>query len=211
MQSVLPYTLNPQLMTGCAKMKILNPNSSALTGPMVTLQEPHLLGSGLLRNWDAAAASAALPTIFQSPHTWDLSWTVQEEYWEQNVERCNGPEEVESLLPIKWFGYNVHSDVDETLALVCKLCTALVDKFVSLSQGNNADVSTTKWRQRQLLHNRLASVMELLEASIGEAIPLLRLRDAEFVRGCWEQLQEEERVEIMSALNCGDATNHSNM
>ncbi|KAF5224439.1 hypothetical protein ECC02_002382 [Trypanosoma cruzi] len=203
MQSVLPYTLNPQCMVGCEKMKILNPNTAALTGPVITAREPNLVSGGLLHNWDANAASAHLSTV-KTVHTWDLSWTEKEAYWEKNVGQCTAPEEVEGLLPSKWIGYNVSSDVDETLALVCKLCTALVDKFVSLSRGDNANVSTAKWRQRQVLYDRLGAVVELLEASIGEAIPILRLRDPEFVRDCWQQLQDEERMDIMSALNAAD-------
>ncbi|KAH9598114.1 hypothetical protein LSM04_003880 [Trypanosoma melophagium] len=208
MQSVLPYTLNPQRMTGCEKMKILNPHTAAVTGPMVMVRDPNLVNGGLLHNWDANAASS-LTVSSKTVHTWDLSWTEKEEYWEKNVGRCTGPEEVEDLLPAKWIGYNVNSDVDETLALVCKLCTALVDKFVSLSHGDNANVSTAKWRQRQMLYDRLGAVMELLEASIGEAIPILRLRDPEFVRECWGQLQDEERMEIMSALNAAEKKEHS--
>lgn len=180
-------------------MKLINPSSAAATGPYVTIREPKLIVGGLLHNWDADAANSVLaaPKLVD---TWDMSWTEDETYWEANVHACVCPEEVEDLLPSKWFGYQVQSDVDETLARVCKLCTALVDRFVSLSQGDNATVSTNKWRQRQVLFDRLGAVMELLEASIGEAIPILKLRDPEFIRQCWGQLEDEERMDVISAL-----------
>lgn len=203
MQAVLPYTTNPTQMLGCETMKMLNPNSASVTGPYVNVKDPKLVVGGLLHNWDAEAAQVflAAPKLVQ---TWDLSWTEDETHWEENVHRCTCPEEVEDLLPAKWIGYRVQSDVDETLARICKLCTALVDHFVSLSQGNNANVSTAKWRQRQALYDRLGAVMELLESSIGEAIPILKLRDPEFIRGCWSQLQDEERMEVMSALGTAE-------
>lgn len=107
---------------------------------------------------------------------------------------------MEDLLPSKWIGYNTSTEVDVTLARVCKLCTALVDKFVALSANDNEIASTSRWRQKQMLFDRLGAVMELLEASIGEAIPLLKLRDSEFVKQCWDQLQEEERMDVITAL-----------
>lgn len=206
MQTVLPYTTNPAYMTGCERLKMINPNSTTTTGPYVHIREPKLVVGGLLHNWDVEAAQAILgaPKLVQ---TWDLSWTEDETHWEESVVRCTCPEEVEGVLPAKWIGYRVQSDVDETLARVCKLCTALVDRFVSLSQGDNANVSTAKWRQRQALYDRLGSVMELLEASIGEAIPILKLKDPEFMRECWSQLQDEERMEIMSALGTTEFDN----
>lgn len=206
MQSVLPYTTNPEQMESCERMKLLNPNSSSTTGPYVTIREPKLVAGGLLHNWDAEAAQLLLaaPKLVE---TWDLSWTEDETHWEEGVHLCTNPEEVEDLLPSKWIGYRVQSEVDETLARVCKLCTALVDRFVALSEGDNANVSTAKWRQRQALYDRLGAVMELLEASVGEAIPILKLKDPTFVRQCWGQLQDEERMEIMSALGTGDMEN----
>ncbi|GET86744.1 hypothetical protein, conserved [Leishmania tarentolae] len=199
MQSVLPYTTNPAQMLSIEKLKLINSSSAAATGPYVNARDPKLVVGGLLHNWDAEAAHMLLnaPKFVQ---TWDLSWTEDETNWEERVHRCTYPEEVEDLLPAKWIGYRVQSDVDETLARVCTLCTALVDKFVALSQGNNANVSTAKWRQRQALYDRLGAVMELLEASVGEAIPILKLRDPEFIQNCWRQMQDDERVEIMSVL-----------
>lgn len=205
MQAVLPYTTNPAQMEAIEKLKLINPTSAAATGPYVNIREPKLVAGGLLHNWDAEAAQNLLnaPKVVQ---TWDLSWTAEETAWEEHVHRCTYPEEVEDLLPSKWIGYSVQSDVDETLARVCRLCTALVDKFIGLSHGNNANVSTAKWRQRQTLYDRLGAVMELLEASIGEAIPILKLKDPEFIHQCWNQMQEEERAEVMSALGSQDGS-----
>nr|CCD11813.1 unnamed protein product [Trypanosoma congolense IL3000] len=201
MQSVLPYTLDPQRMTGCEKMRVIDPNNSSITGPLAVARALEVVTSGLLDQWEASAASAAIPSAEPDLRTWDLSWTVHEEHWEQNVAQCSAPEEVENLLPAKWFGYNLNSDVDETLAHVCKLCTALVDKFIAWSKNDMANTSTARWRRWQALCERLSAVVELLEESMGEAIPLLRLRDPEFVRECWGRLQEEERMEVVSVLD----------
>ncbi|KPA75833.1 hypothetical protein ABB37_08347 [Leptomonas pyrrhocoris] len=203
MQSVLPYTTNPSQMVAIENLKLINPSSAAATGPYLRVRDSKLVVGGLLHNWDAEAAHALLNAP-KAVQTWDLSWSEEETNWEERVHRCTYPEEVEDFLPAKWIGYRVQSDVDETLARVCKLCTALVDKFIALSQGNNANVSTAKWRQRQALYDRLGAVMELLEASIGEAIPILKLKDQAFMHECWNQMQAEERSEIMSALGTAD-------
>jgi hypothetical protein len=200
MNTVLPFTTNPQRMRGCEKMKLLNPNSSSVSGPSVSLRPARAVPNGVLEGWDADAAAAmlAVPKLL---HTWDVSWTDHDAYFEKNALSCNCPEEVEDMLPSKWIAYRVNSEVDDTLARVCKLCTALVDRFVSLSNGDDADNSTAKWRQRQSLFDRLSAVMELLEASVGEAIPILKLRDPNFVRECWNALEEDERQDILSSLS----------
>lgn len=203
MQSVLPYTTNPEQMKLCEKMKLVDPNCGTLTGPCISLKEPHRIANGLLHNWDSAAVQS-LSNSSPQALTWDLSWTAGETKWEQNVSRCHTPEEVEDLLPSKWIAYNVQSETDDTLARVCRLCTALVDRFVALSQGNNASVSTGKWRQHQSLYDRLGAVMELLEASVGEAIPILKLKEPEFIRECWGQMPEEERIEVITALGADE-------
>lgn len=200
MQSVLPYTTNPDQMGLCEKMKLVDPHCGSVTGPCVSLKKIRRVASGVLHSWDAEAAQS-LTNPPPRPLTWDLSWTAAENKWEQNVLRCHSPEEVEDLLPSKWIAYNMQSETDETLAKVCKLCTALVDRFVELSQGNNASISTGKWRQHQSLCDRLGAVMELLEASVGEAIPILKLREPSFIRECWAQMPDEERNEVISALN----------
>lgn len=199
MQSVLPYATTAEQMHLCENMKLLNPNSAVVTGPCISLREPKRVAGGLLQGWDADAvqnaSNHATPAV-----TWDLSWTLSEAKWEQEVHRCMCPEEVEDLLPSKWIAYNMQADRDDTLAKVCKLCTALVDRFVELSQGDKVSASTGKWRQYQSLYERLGAVMELLEASVGDAIPILNLRNPAYIRECWETMGEEERHDVISAL-----------
>lgn len=203
MESVLPYTTNADQMKLCENMKLLNSSSVTVTGPCIGAREPKRVVGGLLHNWDFEAAQT-LSSPAPNAVTWDLSWTPAESSWERNVHSCLSPEEVEDLLPPKWIAYNRQTDIDDALARVCKLCTALVDKFVELSQDNNASTSTGKWRQHQTLYDRLGAVMELLEASVGDAIPILKLRNAEYIRQCWEQMGEEERADMLSALNLSD-------
>lgn len=203
MQSVLPYTTNPEQISLCEKVRLLDSTSASVTGPCVTRSEPQLKNGGLLHNWDLQAAK----TLTAPPPraiTWDLSWGPAEARWEQTVHRCLTPEDVEKVLPSKWIAYNIQSDCDETLAKVCKLCTALVNRFVELSEGNKANVSTGKWRQHKMLADRLGAVVELLEASVGDAIPILNLRDPEYIRQCWEQMAEEERADIVAVLGLYD-------
>ncbi|CCW66655.1 unnamed protein product [Phytomonas sp. Hart1] len=203
MNTILPYTVNPTQMRACERLRLLNPNSAGATGPNVAAREQKPVCGGLLNGWDAAAARVLLepPGPVQ---TWDLAWTDEEADWEAQVHRSTCPEEVEALLPARWIGYHMQGDVDGTLARVCRLCTALVQRFVALSAGNNANASTAKWRQRHALYDRLGAVMELLEASIGGAIPILKLQDTEFIRKCWEQLQDDERMDVISALGVSD-------
>lgn len=199
MQSVLPYATTAEQMRLCENMKLVNPSSGMVTGPCISLREPRHVVGGLLHDWDASAANAVSHPPPRAV-TWDLSWTAGETKWEHEVHRCMCPEEVEDLLPSKWIAYSMQSERDDTLARVCKLCTRLVDHFVELSQGDKVSASTGKWRQYQTLYDRLGAVMELLEASIGDAIPILNLRNPEYIRECWETMAEEERQDVASAL-----------
>lgn len=203
MQSILPFATTTEQMRLCENMKLLNPTSGMITGPCISLREPKRVVGGILQDWDANGAHAVSSPPSRAL-TWDLSWTSAETKWEQDVHRCMSPEEVEDLLPSKWIAYSMQSERDDTLAKVCKLCTSLVDRFVELSQGNKVSGSTGKWRQYQSLYDRLAAVMELLEASIGDAIPILNLRDAEYIRGCWEAMAEEERQDVVSELGINE-------
>lgn len=199
MNNVLPFTTNPQRLRKCQDVKLVNCNSSAATGPTVTARQPNTVTYGVLTGWDSDAA-AAYNTADQPPEVWDMGFGDREEYFERHVQQCANPEEVEELLPSKWIGYKVQTDSDDTLARVCKLCTALVNRFIALAEGDAADKSTSKWREHQELLGRLRSVMELLEASIGEAIPILKLGEPKFVKDCWNALQDDERVDVVSLL-----------
>ncbi|EPY40956.1 hypothetical protein AGDE_02969 [Angomonas deanei] len=68
MQTVLPYTTNPEQMLGCERMKILNPNSAAATGPFVNSRKSKLVVGGLLHNWDSDAAQSFLAAPKKSPN-----------------------------------------------------------------------------------------------------------------------------------------------
>eukprot|EP00658_Telonema_sp_P-2_P035633 TRINITY_DN25873_c0_g1_i1.p1 TRINITY_DN25873_c0_g1~~TRINITY_DN25873_c0_g1_i1.p1 ORF type:complete len:178 (-),score=64.15 TRINITY_DN25873_c0_g1_i1:17-550(-) len=61
------------------------------------------------------------------------------------------------------------------------------------------DRSTGRLHQTLLL--RLKAVMTLLESSIGEAIPILKLKDPEFVRSCWQRLGDNDRHDVFSTLS----------
>jgi hypothetical protein len=199
MKSVMPFTLQPEKHRGLDKIKLLNPNSTEVKGPSTQYREPHRVQDGLLAQWDADAAKAAM-SIGAPIETWDFQWTEGESYWEREVLQCVVPEEAEALMPTKWLGYRWEVEIDETLAKVCSLCTALVDKFVALSHSGETDASANKWRLHKSLHEKLQAVMELLESSIGENVPILKLRDPEFVRQCWESMDEDERMDVLSSL-----------
>ncbi|AAZ11684.1 hypothetical protein, conserved [Trypanosoma brucei brucei TREU927] len=202
MHSILPYTLDPERMTGCRKMNTINPYDASVTGPESSARDLDVIRNHLLQEWDRRTTSTVLfnPAAEIDIRSWDLSWTERESHWEENVAQCISPEEVEGLLPAKWFGYNTSSDVDETLARVCKLCTALVDKFVELSKGDNANQSTAKWRQHQAMLARISAVVELLEEAVGETLSMYDLRDPQTVRCLWERMDDEDRRKVASVL-----------
>lgn len=199
MKLVMPFAQHAEKNRGLDKLKLLNPNSTEVKGPATQYREPRCVKEGLLANWDEDAARAAM-AIGPGVETWDYHWSEQESYWEQEVGQCTVPEEVEALIPTRWLGYQWRADVDETLAKVCTLCTALVEKFVALSSNGETDTSANKWRQHKALHEKLQAVMELLESSIGENVPILKLKDPEFVRQCWNSMSEEERFDVLSSL-----------
>ena len=200
MKSVLPFTTNPEKHRGLGALKLLNPNSAEVKGPTTSCRRPTMIQEGVLQYWDADAVRAVMQLESTTVASSDLSWTDQESYWESNIGHCTTPDEVEALLPKKWFGYRVETEVDETLSRVCRLCTALVNKFVALSQNDEANRSASKWRLQKTLHDRLLAVMELLESSVGESVPILKLTDEGFMRDCWGHMDEEERLNVMSSL-----------
>ena len=205
LNNVLPHSTAKTRVYGAKPLPMLDPNDALITGPFVSYRNPSAISSGLLAGWDADAARAFLS--FSKPvDCWDVSWGEEDKYFVDMVHSCSTPEEVEELLPVKWVGYRLASAggtgaVDETLSRVCKLCTALVDKFTFLAQDDNRDQSAAKWRLHQTLLIRLKAVMTLLESSIGEAIPILKLKDPEFVRSCWQRLGDNDRHDVFSTLS----------
>lgn len=216
MSSVLPHSSAPSRMFGAKPLPLLDHTNANVTGPTVTYRNPSVVSSGLLAGWDADAAHA-LVAMPKPVEIWDVTWSEADQYFADHVHTCNTPEEVEELLPTKWIAYKTTSNAtgssasggDEALSRVCTLCTALVDKFIQLSQNGASDQTTAKWRLHNTMLKKLRSVMELLEASIGEAIPILKLKDAEFVRNCWQRLEEDDRQDVMSALSSSTALNES--
>lgn len=198
MNAVLPHTTE-RAKLGIGKMQLVNHNSAVAVGPTVSVRSSKKVEQGVLAGWSTDAAN-----VFLAPpkplNSWDVSWGAEENYFENNVGNCSAPEEVEAILPCKWMGFKPEVEVDESLTRVCKLCTALVNRFVKFSSEQCAPNTTAKWREHQTLMERLRAVMELLEASIGEAVPILRLQDAAYVRECWLQLQEDERQDVLAAL-----------
>eukprot|EP00758_Cryptobia_borreli_P004460 Tbor_TRINITY_DN4390_c0_g1::TRINITY_DN4390_c0_g1_i1::g.7816::m.7816 len=221
MNNVLPFSAAPTRMYGAKPLPLLDPNSSQVTGPIVCYRNPSVVSAGVLGGWDADSAHSFLmgggggslgssgigirgnvnTSLAAAADTWDVSWTDEDQYFVDNVvDSCHTPEEVEQMLPSKWVGYKLTSDSEEALSRVCKLCTALVDKFISLSSDALSDQSTGKWRIHQTMLHRLKAVMELLEACIGEGIPVMKLKDPEFVKACWQRLGESDQEDVMSAL-----------
>lgn len=210
--TVLPFSAAPTRMWGARPLPTLDPHNANISGPTVCYRNTSVVASGLLSGWDADAAHA-LVAVPKPLDAWDVSWSEADQYFVDNVHTCSTPEEVEGLLPVKWVAYKTSSASstngggggDEALGRVCALCTALVDKFIALSQDGASDQTTAKWRLHNALLRRLRAVMELLEASIGEAIPILKLKDAEFVRRCWQRLEDDDRHDVFSALSASAA------
>lgn len=210
LNNVLPHSTARTRVYGAKPLPLLDPNDPLIAGPCVTYRNPSAVSSGLLAGWDADAARSFLS--FNKPvDCWDVSWGEEDRYFVEMAHTCSTPEEVEEMLPVKWVGYRLASAggtgaVDETLSRVCKLCTALVDKFTLLAQDDNRDQSASKWRLHQTLLLRLKAVMTLLEASIGESIPILKLKDPEFVRSCWQRMGDNDRNDVFSTLSSSETT-----
>lgn len=199
---VMPFTTQPERHRGLENIKLLNANSTEVKGPSTKYREPHRVQQGPLTAWDADAARALSVDIGVAVSMWDYGWSEKESYWESEILNCHVPEEVEALVPTKWVGYRWDVEVDDTLSRVCSLCTSLVDRFIQLSQPSNgqADASASKWRLRRAMQEKLQCILDLFEATIGESIPMLKLRDAAYVKQCWERFGEDERTEAMHAL-----------
>jgi hypothetical protein len=196
---VMPFTLQPDKFRGLSRLHLINADSTEVKGAATQYREPPCVSEGLLATWDEGAARAAM-SVGPSVETWYYQWSEQESYWEHEVGQCTVPEEVEALIPTKWMGYQWQTEVDETLAKVCSLCTALAEKFVALTNDGQKDTTPNKWRLHSLLKEKLQAVVELLESSIGEDVPMMKLRDPEFVRQCWNSLNEEDRHSVLSSL-----------
>lgn len=196
---VMPYVLQPEKFRGLSKVQLVNADSTEVKGTATQYREPPTVAEGLLATWDEGAAHAAM-SVGPSVESWFYQWSEQESYWEREVGQCTVPEEVEALIPTKWVGYKWQTEVDETLARVCSLCTALAEKFVMLTNNEQKDSTANKWRLHNALKEKLQAVVELLESSIGEDIPVMSLRDPEFVRQCWNSLNDEDRHSVLSSL-----------
>lgn len=201
-RSVMPFTTQPERHRGLERVGLLNPNSADVKGPSTQYREPHRVKEGPLASWDVEAVRSLSLDVSAPVAIWDFSWTEKESYWEREVLKCQTPEEVEGLLPSKWFGYRWDVEVDDTLSKVCTLCTSIVDRFIQLSQPSNgaADVSASKWRLRHTMLEKLQAIVDLFESTIGEHVPMFKLRDAGYVRQCWERLGEEDRAETLQTL-----------
>eukprot|EP00744_Colponema_vietnamica_P020801 GILI01029602.1.p1 GENE.GILI01029602.1~~GILI01029602.1.p1 ORF type:complete len:207 (+),score=26.71 GILI01029602.1:48-668(+) len=200
MSSILPYSTAATKMYGVKPLSLIDPNNAQVIGPTVCYRNPSVVNKGLLSGWDADAAHA-LVAMPKPAEVWDVSWTEADQYFVDHVHKCNTPEEVEELLPAKWVAYKTASGADETLSKVCFMCTAMVDRFIELDQSGECDKSTPSWRLHNTLRTRLAAIMELLEGSVGTTYDMLRLKDPEFVRSCWQRLEEEEKLDVMSRLS----------
>lgn len=206
--AALPYSLAVLDGAPLARVALHDPSDAAATGPSVVARPARKVPRGLLQGW-AADAAAALARAPPPPEAWSYAWGPAEAHFERAVAAgpagAATPEEVEALLPARWVGYSLTSaDGDEALARVCRLCTALVDRCVALSRGA-APATAAGWRAQQRLERRLAAVMELLEASIGEDIVVASLGSPGFVRQCWSRLSDADRAYMAEALDDDEA------
>jgi hypothetical protein len=203
--AALPFSLSAVGKVPFAGVPLHDPRTTHDEGPRVQKRRPKLVTSGILKGWNAAMANAftAPPKPFE---VWDLRWGDEENYWEANVvqETVTCPEDVERLLPAKWLSYRFdHGDVDTLLSRVCTMCTALVDRYVALSTVS-PPTTPAEWRLRESLHKRILVITELLEAAIGENIPMVSLKDPDFLSSCWSRITEEDQTHLVATLRAGD-------
>ena len=201
MTSVPPHDLKSVGRTPLSQITLANPHDTQCEGPKVQRRRAKRVDDGLLRGWSQqhAAAFTASPKPFSS---WELNWGEAEDFWENNVTRetCATPEDVVALLPQKWLAFQFEAgDSEATLARICSMCTALVNKYVALST-TAPPKTTSQWRERETLHRRITAIVELLEASLGEDIPIVSLKDPNFMSSCWSRITEEDQSQLVAAL-----------
>lgn len=208
----MPYTTDPALFNAAFEsIPLLNPTLAGSCGPVAAKPLPPdklLIQSGLLKGWTVDGAARLQRSGAEAPlELWDVAWGEQEEHWARVAATASfpTPEDVESLLPKKWFGFRVDTEVDERLARVCKLCTALVDKYIAFSSAAASGRTTAAWRRHEALRVRISAVTEMLESSLDEFVPLLSLKDPNFVVRCWNVLDDDDRQSMVEAVEGANA------
>jgi hypothetical protein len=194
--SHIPFTLDRN--RSAWRLSLLDANDASLTGPIAKQRAARTVEGGLLHGWNKDAV-AAMGQAAAAPAPWEQArWNERDAYFMEQVGGCSTPEDVDAVMPAKWMAHNPENVVDEKLARVCELCTALVNRHVAW--GNEGPASSAQWQQQQALAAQLDEVMRLLEASIGESITPAALTDARFVSDCWRSLNEDEQAAVQAML-----------
>jgi hypothetical protein len=188
------------------RLELINPNDPAATGPCAASREPARVRGGLLDGWNADYVKAMKRP--QAPlEGWEqVAWNQQDQNFINTVTSCSTPEQVERCIPSKWLPHGSNGEIDDRLARVCDLCTALVNRYLAYEEGGaTAPRTTAQWREHQRLKQIVADVIRVLEASVGESLTPAALRDPAFVRQCWQALCEDDQNTVETLLHDTDA------
>ena len=189
------------------RVKLLNPNDPNLCGAVLSVRDPSVVKQGILRGWTVDAAKV----LMQPPRAPELieqaQWTPQDAQFLRSLVHCRTPEQVEATMPRKWLAYDADVDWDSSLARVCRLCTALVEKYLQWSDPSKPaqhPKTTAEWRMRAQLQTRIESVVSILENALGATITLHSFLGtdggAKLLERCWASLDEDAQVGLEAAL-----------
>jgi hypothetical protein len=208
MSALLPVSLNQSAKVVPSPKVAFSSSDGPAGGCVRTTRISHSnkrVQDGLLMGWHKQQAEQHCNN--HKPFScWDASFGEEERNWEDKAQResVQTAEEVAQLLPAKWQSYKLEvGEESKELSRICVMCTALVNKYVQLSSGAEVPKSTAQWREREALKRKIDRIMQLLEESIGESIPMASLQDPDFLSTVWAQIDEEDRAELFQAMSGG--------
>jgi hypothetical protein len=196
-----PYCLDFAALA--TPLETLNPNATLSKEPFLPRCQVKTRKDGVMQGWRPGCATS-VETLVGRFASWDVRWSESEAHWENNVLACNTTEEVELLLPPKWVRTDVHGDVVEDpskLKKVCMLCTASVSRVQFLASLKPTAMSPAMWRELHTLRARIASVVAILENSIGALDDAEEvMRDPRVMTECWGFIGKQDKDSIEKTL-----------
>jgi hypothetical protein len=199
MTAPLPFQTNAR--KSAFRLALLNPNDASLCGPAANAREPATVRGGILDGWNAEYVR-----VMKRPQPplegWEqVVWDERDQLFVAAALGCTTPEAVEAIMPAKWLPFTLDREVDERLARICSLCTALVNRYIAYEDPAGGPKTTAEWHEHQRLKDVIAQVLRVLEASVGDSLAPATLSDPEFLKRCWQALCEDDQNTLEALLD----------
>jgi hypothetical protein len=203
---------------GLHALSLLDPNDPDLTGPISrkqkyrtlayhpqqqngALQGPH---AQLLDGWSEHALKHRLVKPDTSVEAWEQArWDASDERFLRGLPSCTAPEDVDGIMPEKWKPHRSDVDSDPRLARVTRLCTTVVNQVVDWVDRRfpeRGPKTVAEWHKCEGLQAHIQEVLEMLTASLGEAVNVNALRDPAFIKRCWRSMSDEDHSSFEDSL-----------